>query len=239
MRRLYILGLVAVSLNCPAQSQYNSAAHTNITFQTRPLGFITSFQPAPSSGIDSYYLFDNWMQGDIYMKDSTKLAGLNIKIDLRQEALNIQYNNEVKILPFTRVLALSLINGSGEVIEFINGGFLPGSRSVYADRLLEVVSGNGPFKLYCDTQTEIVPAQRNPNPMLSVVEDEDKVVMHKKYLIVKEKQVVEVGNSKSVLKEDMTKSFGAEVEPFLKKVNPKREEDLLLLVKALNDHFKS
>lgn len=222
-----IILLSAIAINC--FGQYN-AYRTDINFQNRPNGFIESLSPAPPEKIGSIYLYEEFNKGEVYLKDSTKLADLNIKFDLKQNVLDVQYNKEVKVLPAYRVLAFSLKKSNGENELYVNGSTLFGETSSHKDKLFQLLNEDL-VSLCSKTIATIIEASSNPAMGLS---KEAEVVTKKKYFIIYKDSSIEVG-TKSQLKDDLIKMFGNEVEPHLKKVNPKQEDDLSALVKKLND----
>lgn len=209
--------------------QYNSF-QTDINFQNRPQGFIASLSPAPPEKIGSIYLYEEFNKGEVYLKDSTKLADLNIKFDLKQNVLDVQYNQDIKVLPVYKVLGFSIKKSNGESELYVNGATLFGTTSPHRDHLFELL--NKDLVTLCSkTIATIIEASSNPAMGLS---KEAEVVTKKRYYIIYKDSSIEVG-SKSQLKDDLIEMFGDEVGPQLKKVNPKQEEDLTALVKKLND----
>ncbi len=222
---LILLSTIAVT----CYGQYNTY-QTDYNFQNRPNGFIASLSPAPPENIGSIYLYEEFNSGEVFLKDSTKLTDLNIKFDLKQNVLDVQYNQEVKVLPAYRVLAFSIKKSNGESELYVNGATLFGATSPYKDQLFELLNKDQ-VTLCSKTIATIIEASTNPAMGLS---KEAEVVTKKRYFIIYKDNSIEVG-SKSQLKDDLKKMFGDEVEPHLKKVNPKQEEDLTALVKKLND----
>jgi len=194
---------------------------------------MTSFAPAPPAKVSSIYIYEEWTRADVFLIDSTKLVDLSIKIDLKTNVIDIQYKNIVKILPFSKVLALVLKTGTGDNEEYINGSFLFGSQSVYKDQLFRV-EYKGKVNLFCKIQATIIESSNDSqNPMLNLPKDENRVELKKKYIIVRGEDIVEVEGSKSKFRDDLTHVFGADAEPIVKKTNLKDENDLIVLVKGL------
>ncbi len=232
MRYVRVVSLLVISLNC--FGQFNSDYQTGFNVQTSPHSVMTSFAPAPPAKVSSIYIYEEWTRTDVFLIDSTKLVDLSIKIDLKTSKIDIQHKNTVKILPFSKVLALVLKLGTGKNEEYINGSFLFGSQSVYKDQLFQVVF-KGKVNLFCKTEVTIIESSNNSlnNPMLNLPKDENKVVLKKKYIIVRGADMVEVEGSKSKIRDDLTKVFGAEAEALVKKANLKNENDLIVLVNGL------
>jgi len=204
-------------------------------FHTAPRGFLTTFAPAPQEKSFNVYLHEDWRNGDIFLKDSTKFSDLNIKIDLKASMLEIQYNNEVKVLPFARVMAVVLRNGVSTPEFFVNGTDLFGAASPLRNQLVQALSEDD-VSLYGKIVTQII--ESKPSAALAISSSiEDKVVVKKKYLITYKENIIEV-EGKHDLKEDVEEVFGANATALLKNVSRKDEEDLVSLVKKLNDLTK-
>jgi hypothetical protein len=205
-------------------------------FHTAPKGFLTTIAPAPREKSFSIYLHDDWRNGDVFFKDSTKLGNLNIKVDLKGSMLEIQFNNDIKILPFSRVLAVVLRTGIDTQDVYVNGAVVFSAASPLKDQLVQVLSEDE-VSLYGKFISQIIEAK--PNPALALNSSiEDKVIVKKKYLITYKGETIEV-ESKHDLKEDVVEVFGANATSFLKNVSPRDEGDLVLLVKKLNGLAKA
>jgi hypothetical protein len=236
MKKLLILAFTVASLSVFAQ--YHPASHNQIHFQNRAMGFMTSLS-APPKGIDgSYYLDQEWHRADIFFKDSTKIGDISVRIDLKDNLVEILHNQTIKVLPNSKVWALSIHKSNGEEQSFINGSYLNNPGTYHYDRLLQIIS-EGPVMLLSKTIAEIIPASGGGNPMLDVGNKDDKIVLKKKYIIGKGPNFVDAGTTKSNFKDQMIKMFGSDIEPLVKKTNPKKEQDLLGLVKELNERTKS
>lgn len=233
MKNLLVLFIVATAFHC--LGQVNAPTFSQNNTQTTARGFITSLPPAAARLDGSFFLYDEWSRANIVLNDSTTIADVNVKIDVKDEIIEIEYNKEIKILPVSRLLSLSLVRKNGETEEFANGStFGKIAENLYAGQLLQVIV-EGSVMLLSKTQSEIIRATNNPNPMLDVGKKNDEIVLKKKYVIVSRDKFIETGTNKSKFKEGMIKMFGEEVEPLLGKVNLKKEDELVALVEKLND----
>lgn len=232
MRFVLVSLLFSLALTSVAQ-QFNSDYQTNMMFQNRPQGMMTSLTPAPAEKINSIYLYDGWSLGNIFLTDSTKLIDQYIKIDLKEKVLDIQYNQGVRIMPFSRILALELktINGANEF--YVIGASILDPNGVYKDQLFEIIK-EGKVNLYCRTVASVLEKSYSPAMMPADGGRESEIVLKKKYLIVEGDDFLEIEGSKSKVKEELIRMFGSDIEPHLKKLNPKKEDDLINLVEKLN-----
>src|SRR5690606_29366863 len=88
--------------------------------------------------------------------------------------------------------------------------------------------------LYAKNVAHIIEAKPNEALALSSSLEENKIVIKKKYIITYNNQAIEVDN-KGELREELTTLFGADAAPLVKKLNPRKEEDVVELVTRLND----
>jgi hypothetical protein len=201
-------------------------------FQAAPRGSLTSFTPAPKEKPSSIYLYEDWRAGNIFLKDSTRLDNLHIKIDLKTSLLEIQHDNDIKVLPFSRVLAVTFPTGGSREEVYVNGVAAFGAGGPYKDQLIEIISA-GDVSLYGKNIAQIIETKPNEALALSSSIEENKVVIKKRYLITYKDRIIEVDN-KDELREDLTETFGPEAASLLKKMNHRKEEDLLELASKLN-----
>jgi hypothetical protein len=230
MKNVLFLVLTVTSINC--FGQYNSTHQTNIVFQKAPRGFMTSLPPAEPGTIGSYFLYEDYSPADIYLKDSTKLEDIQVRLDLKSNMIEVQFNNGIKILPVSKVMSMTLKRPNAAE-EFLNGGLVASISKLYRDQLVRVLV-DGEVALLSNTKAQLKAAQRSQNPMLGDNRDDNEIVHNKVYLIVNKKDFVTTANGKSTFRKDMIALFGEEKEPLVKKVNPKSELDLVLLVNELN-----
>lgn len=228
----YLFGAATLSLlTCYSFAQQTTMGVRGYNqFNTAPQGTITSFALAPKEKPTSIYLYDYWRVADIYLRDSTKFTNLNVKVDLNLNVLDIQYNGMVKTLPFALVLAVSFSTFDGNEEVYLNGGTLFGMRHPFYNQLFQVIR-EGYVSLYSRSVAEVIEARPNPALALNI---EDKVEIKRVYFIAYKQNLITV-YGKSDLKEDLQRIFGDSVVPLLKKVNPKKEEDLLELVGKLDN----
>jgi hypothetical protein len=237
LKMKYILStyIIVGSFTCFGQyhAPVNASTNSAIHFQNRPYGFITSFPPAPQGVDGNFYLHNEWNRADIFMTDSTKLSDLNIKIDLKANNIEIEYNNAVKVLPVSRVLAVKMTQAD-DPEEYINGSTLGGAENVYKNQFLQVLYQDT-VMLLCKFYHEIIRGTANPNPALHIGKQDDKIILKKTYVIAKGDAMVASASGKSKFREEMMIVFGKDVKPLLEHINIKKEKDLTELVVKLNE----
>lgn len=210
-------------------SQFNADHRTNIAFQTQANGFLTSLPSPPPGTAGTYYLYDDWRTADIILTDNTTLPAIKVKIDLQANHLEITYDQSTKLLPVTRVSAMTLTSDTGEQVKFINEKSFAQS----GGHLLEILVEDS-ISLLSKTTTEVIRASSNPNPMSNVTKSENQIVKKKSYFIVQGNKFVETTGGKAAFKHTMVDVFGQSVEPLLKKKNHRDAADLIALVTEMN-----
>lgn len=231
MKHSYCMALLSI-LTITGYGQYNYY-QTEYTFQSRANGMMTQLAPAPKEKVNSVYLYNEFINADIYYKDSTKTVDVYVKLDIMQNVIDIDYNNEVKMLPLSKVLGLLLKKPNGLHEFYINNSFLPGYSKNMNEQLCQVLTKDA-VSLYSLSKATIVEPVTNPALGLKI---DSKIEIKKKYLIIYKDNMINVA-SKSELKKEVARIFGAESELYLKKINIKREADLKLLVENLNGLVK-
>jgi hypothetical protein len=228
MKKILALALIVASFK--AIGQYSSTYKTNIVFQNQSQGFITSLPPKPRAVSGNYYLNEQFQLADIYMKDSTRINDVNVRFDMNARSVEIQNGSEVKILPFNKLLAAVVKSPLGPQ-EYVNGATV---NVDLKDELLQVIQDRGEVKLLAKFHTDIKKGNTSQNPMLSGISD-DQIIIKKTYLVAKNKDFADAGKGKAAFKENMIRLFGSDIEPQLKKVNPKKEGDMAELISAINN----
>ena len=227
MKYLLSAWIIIVSFKCFGQyhAPVNASTTSGIHFQNRPYGFITSFPPAPQGVDGNYYVHNEWNRADVFMTDSTKLSNLNIKIDLKANNIEIEYNNAVKILPVSRVLAVKMTQAD-DPEEYINGSTLGGAENAYRNQFLQVLHQDT-VMLLCKFYHEIIRGTANPNPALHIGKQDDRIILKKTYVIAKGDAMVASALGKSKFREEMIDVFGNDVKPLLDTSTLKKKKILL------------
>jgi hypothetical protein len=154
-----------------------------------------------------------------------------VRFDLKDQIIEIKNGETVKILPFNKLLAVVVKSALGPQ-EYINGATI---NLELKDLLLQVLQDRGEVKLLAKFHTEYKKGNTNQNPMLNSGNAEDQILIKKTFIITRNKQFADAGQGKTSFKEQMIEMFGSDIEPQLKKVNPKKEADLAALVSAINN----
>src|SRR6187551_2580653 len=110
-------------LNLAAQAQVvGNQPAAGMDMQTQTGGFVKQLPPAPPETKGDVYLYSDWMMASIQLyENNTKLSRMPIRLDLQTNVLEIQYQNQVRILHGNRIKAFTIeSNKDGAAEEFVN-----------------------------------------------------------------------------------------------------------------------
>ena len=232
--QIFVLG----NINCHAQNRgFPGSPHMRIrTDLMRPFEGNVVYDPAKlklrhkSSLSGTCYLNESWMKSDIYMIiDSAIVKGLETRIDLSRNELEIKYKGEIKVLPSYQINRL-IINDNGEL--FVTENILQTSEKGFYKVLIDDENS-----LLCKFETKIKPSTYNIQ--LDAGNKSDKIIKEKYYFLRNEGKLIKLERSKSKLKKQFINQ--TEIYNFVceNKINPKKEESLILLIEFMNkNHLK-
>lgn len=224
----FVVFALAMFVSISASAQYFTTSHNATHFQNRPSGFITQLPPAPPETNGDGYWYDEMITGDIYMKDSTALKDLPLRIDMLSQRIEINHGGQIKILPFNSVLSVSLRKPVGTELLINPAGLKSKDKSLTG--LCQVVAGEK-VVLLKTLKAEVVKA--NYNVALDVGRRDNEIVLVPVYYLYDGKNLMQVGEGRGKFKKEFMKNFGEQYEEALLDVNPKKEEDLVMLVQEL------
>ncbi len=173
----------------------------------------------------SFYLNENWKKADICMlTDSTIVEGLDARIDLRNNELEVKYNGEIKVIKSYRVR--SVVFTENEEL-FITENVLKSSEYGFFKLIVD-----GESSLLCKVDAELQAS--NYNIQLDAGRKAGKIIKKKHYFIYSNKKLIEIKRTKNKLKKQFSKL--PVLTNFIKnmKINPKKEENLIALTKFMN-----
>lgn len=187
---------------------------------------------APPETEGSSYLNEEWVQGNIEIKQNTLIEDLPIRYDLGNQTLEIKYEGEVKICPLDRIQNFSYLNIGGNQFKYFNttevnniGFDLP----------------KGICRVLVDDNTTLIKyiysekIQGNYNLALAMGDPNDKIVVKETpYAIVNDKVYEVKGSFKR--NQDIFSDKSSQVKSFIKKnkLKFKSEEDLTEIFEYYN-----
>jgi hypothetical protein len=174
----------------------------------------------------SGYLYEDWVLADVVMaKDRKVFRDLLVKVDVRHNLLEIQYNDEIKLLNAGQALSFTV---KSEKDTFLTRNAL---KPDFPDGFFKVLY-NGETALLSHYMTDIKPA--NYNVALDVGNKDDEIIIVNQYYLIFEGVLIPVENTRRKL----IKQFDSndQVIDYIRdrKINPKDEEDLVNLATYIN-----
>jgi hypothetical protein len=210
----------------------------NAHFSDKAQGYMTSLPPAPPGQAGSFFVHEEFNRADIYLKDSTKLANVSVRIDAKDNVIEIQHENQIKILPLSKVIALTVTTPNGVTEKFINGDLYKAQGNIYNGRFLQI-HHEGNVSLLSRIQPIVKKASTTGNPMTNVGgQKDDELILKTLYLIVTKDAIIEASQSKAKFREEVITVFGDDVEALVKQTNNKNLDELTALVTELNNRSK-
>jgi len=175
--------------------------------------------------IGSFYLDTNWKKSDVYLvMDSLILKNIYTRLDVRNNVLEIKYKNQVKILPTFRIRSVIYSEANDLFItEFVLKSAEKGFYKV-------VIDDNN--SLLCRYNAKIKTA--NYNVTLDTGKRDNHIVKDVSYYLFNQEKLMKLEQSKKKIKKQF--AFNKDLEGYLisKKVNPKKESNLVQFVNYLN-----
>jgi hypothetical protein len=198
-------------------------------------GYLTQVPPKPANVVGSVYLNEEWKEATVNLKKATlgisQLTGINIKLDLKTNTVELKTDKDVKVLVGSNVESFSWMNDlQSEEVRFINcdkfsfdGTKLQGFGRVVAE--------GSKISLIEHHYLEFVAADYNL--ALDVGSKDHKYVKRDKLYFLKNNQLIPA-NKKSV--EIAMADKKKEVREYAKeqKLSFKEEQDLAALIEHYN-----
>jgi hypothetical protein len=88
-------------------------------------GYLTQVPPKPADVVGSVYLNENWKEATVNLKKATlgieKLAGINMKLDLKTNTLELQTDKDIKVLGGSNVESFAWMNDlQSKEVKYVN-----------------------------------------------------------------------------------------------------------------------
>jgi len=185
------------------------------------------FQPKPEK-VESVYLNEAWERGTIVFSSGDTLGDLPMKIDLKNNLIEIRHGEEIKILPITKCKALTL-DGAVQSRLFINGNSMPDKG--FTGLVEPLVMGK--LSLYNKPNLEVYRA--NYNAAMDVGNRNDRYVVKEQLFMFREGNVIDVSKAgKKIM--DNFQDRADEVKAYAKTnaLSFKKKEDLIKIIAFYN-----
>ena len=174
----------------------------------------------------SGYLYEDWVLADVVMTgDIPIFRDLMVKIDIQHNLLEIQYNDEIKLLTSSQTFSFNIKSDKD---------------TFFTRNALDPDFPDGFFKVLCNGETPLLIhyltdiKMANYNVALDVGNKDDEIIVVNKYYVIWEGDLLPVENTrKKLIKQfDSNKQVSGYIRD--KKINPKNEQDLINLFEYVN-----
>jgi hypothetical protein len=224
-----ILSIASLFVAYFAHAQYYTSSANNVRFVNRPNGFITQLPPAPPALVGSYYLYSDWTIGDVFLKDSTSLRGLSLRLDVKHNNIEINHAGEIKILPVAKCLVVLVKKNDGTTEEFVNADLFVQRYGNTQGLLRSVVAGD--VALFAKTNAETISA--NYNAALDVGKRDNEIVLNTIYYFAKGNKLIPASENKKKFKAIMADEFPSTPWNEIKVFNLRKPSHLIELTSLL------
>lgn len=196
---------------------------------TAPLNRATGLNElpvAPPEVIGSNYLNEEWVQGNIEIKQNTLIENLPIRYDLGNQTLEIKYEGEVKICPLDRIQNFSYLNVESNLFKYFNTSEVNNIGFDLPKGICRILMNDNNLTLIKYIYTEKI--EGNYNLALSMGDPNHKIVKKETPYAIVDETVYEVKNSFN-RNSDIFGNKSAQVKAFVKKnrLKFKSETDLI------------
>jgi hypothetical protein len=189
----------------------------------------------PLATVGHHYLYDEWLMGNIYLKNNQKINNRFLKYDIDNKCFEIKTDNEIKVLKLERVDNFDL-HHKGLIRKYTNA-----YNYTLADnsRLIGVfeILADGYHKLLCKTELQLI--RSNYVAAIDMGSKADKISRRRELYILTDKMVHQVPKNKN----NLFTIFGSEsdtAKAYVKENNLRfnKEKDLAELITYLNNQKK-
>jgi hypothetical protein len=223
-----IIGFMFLCVNLFGQTQVSP--HSRLYFHKIPTGFVSELPMAPPGTVGSYYMDEAWRRTVLYMADNGKLEDVDTRLNLQNNSFEIRHEQSVKVLMGTKVVSFEWTAADGQTEAFINARhyLLDGVPMTGFFKVLE----DGNYQLLRLMKTEVLPA--NYNVALDVGSKDNQITKVTRYYVSKDHKLIEVTSGKKKFNRAFKETFDEDISTLTDELNPKKQDDLSVLVSRLN-----
>lgn len=229
-----VVVFTTISITYGQSLPMGSTGGSRIFFRPGSYAFVTELPKAPPETIGDFYLDNEWLRGDIYLREEMKLESLFFRYNAKENYFEIKTDNEVKVLPGNRVISFDWVHNQNES----DGKYANASQynwnGTIINNFLKVVY-DGQYGLLMGDRFKVIPG--NYNAALNVGERNDKIVKEKVYYFSHNGELLKVDSNRKRFLNDLQAFSGQDINSLTKghKINPKDMEDLISLARKLNE----
>lgn len=228
--------LLLVGHGIRAQSVIGDVPGKGLDIQTGQGGFVTQLPQAPAETKGDVYLNSEWAIADIkiYNQDN-ELKQLPIKIDLKSNEIEINAQNNIKILSGNQVEQLRITSGStGTFDNYVNGKKYK-LNGTPINGFIKIID-SAKWQLLIKPQLKLV--QANYVAALDAGDRSDRWVKEEIYFFAKDSNLYRVQTSSKKFSQQFNED-AVKIQMFIKdnKINLKDQKDLQSLLTFLNENL--
>ncbi|SKC79276.1 hypothetical protein [Ohtaekwangia koreensis] len=228
--------ILLTDLSANAQSVVGDLPGKGLDIQTGPGGFVTQLPLAPAETKGDVYLNSDWAVADIKIfNQQGELKQVPIRIDLKANEVEINTQNQVKILSGIKVDRILITNNkTGSIDKYINAKKYK-LNGVSANGFVKVLD-SAKWQLFVKPQLKLV--QSNYVAALDAGDRNDKWVKEEVYFFSKDSNLYQVYSSTKKFSQQFGENAN-KVQGFIKtnKLNLKNYKDLFGLFNYLNENI--
>ena len=236
-RAIIVLTFLSISLGkiYGQQSTMGTIPGKVIDTKSSTRAIMTQLPMAPPETTGDVYLHSYWTIADITLTGKeTELTGCSIKYNLQTNDLEIQYEQQVKVLPGRRIGHFLLIKPDGTKEKYVNGRNYHLDTSPVAGFLRVLDSGRWTLMV----KPEIKVVEATYNPALHVGERDNQFVKDETFYISKGNALYKIDLPVKKFCKQFP-GYESQVNSFIKaeRINLKKDNDLTTLLNFLNEHI--
>ncbi|MDX2250275.1 MAG: hypothetical protein SF052_26065 [Bacteroidia bacterium] len=171
-----------------------------------PNSFIQEIPFIPESYRGSFYVEEEWMTGNIYLPDSSLIAGVPLRYDLQADRLEIRFPDGVRILENEEILQFDGKDMAGNVRVFVGGDRFRFTDENALSGLVELLVNGEKLKLI--SHYELILKEGNYNVQIDIGDRTPEWVQKEKFYFVVNEAVYAI--SANARKQEMF--FGGKAE---------------------------
>jgi hypothetical protein len=216
-------------------AQQLTTPNNPILFQRVPWGFVSQLPRSPAKTQGDYFYSEAWYTGNIYLASNEQIEAVTMRLNLKDNSIEIKLDNEIKILSGKQVKFLEWMNEDGYKERLINAADYALESGKVRGFFAVLIDGN--FKLFRQTKAEV--KQGSYNVALDVGTPDNVIIKTHSYLVCRGGQLMELPSGRKKIIRDFSSHYDIDISTTVKQLDfhPKEESDLIRLVQALNEKY--
>jgi len=226
--------LVAIVLLMLSQLSFSQETEKVLDRSSDPDDVVSLFFKSHTKEVDKLFLSEDWNEGEILFSDGTLVKEYPIRYDLRGEKIEARFDSDVLVQSIKKISWFKMMNNkTGKMEMFTNAAGIMNEDDIPLEGICRQ-DAQGEVSYITNFFFTVKEPDYNPRAMGSGSTEPSYYVRHKPYLC-KDGVVYQKPASKKTL----SKVFGSESNKAIsyvkeEKLNPKKEEDMEVLLNYMN-----